>query len=71
MPRYDFRCKSCDKKFELDLKISEKDDTSPNRVCPQCSSQELEQLLTFQGGISVKSSGPPSASCATGKCPFA
>ena len=40
MPLYDYRCKDCDKTFELLLKIS---DTA---VCPACGGQNMEKLVS-------------------------
>ena len=41
MPLYDYRCKDCDKTFELLVKSS----TVP--ACPACSSQNLEKQVSL------------------------
>ena len=40
MPIYDYRCKDCDKTFELLVKAS----TVP--ACPACASMQLEKLVS-------------------------
>jgi putative FmdB family regulatory protein len=40
MPLYDYRCKDCDKTFELLLKISE------TAVCPECGGQNMEKQVS-------------------------
>jgi len=40
MPIYDYRCKDCDKTFELLVR------SSSVPVCPACGSQQLEKLLS-------------------------
>jgi putative FmdB family regulatory protein len=41
MPIYDYRCKDCDKNFELLVR------SSSIPVCPACGSQQLEKLLSI------------------------
>ena len=41
MPLYDYRCKDCDKTFELLVKST----TVP--ACPACSSQNLEKQVSL------------------------
>lgn len=36
MPLYDYTCQRCDHTFELNRKISERDETN-DLVCPECS----------------------------------
>lgn len=40
MPLYDYRCKDCDKTFELLIKISD------TPVCPECAGLNLEKLVS-------------------------
>ncbi|MEW6621703.1 MAG: zinc ribbon domain-containing protein [Bacillota bacterium] len=46
MPLYDFKCNSCEKKFEKLVPINERE----NVKCPECGCK-AEQLFTFTGGI--------------------
>ncbi len=41
MPRYDYRCKSCDHRFEASHRMSE--DPPP---CPACDHAEVQRLIT-------------------------
>lgn len=40
MPIYDYRCKDCDKAFELLVR------SSSTPVCPTCGSSQLEKMLS-------------------------
>jgi putative FmdB family regulatory protein len=71
MPRYDFECSECKTTFEVDLKISEKDQDSDKKVCPKCQSKKVQQIISFKGGISTGGSSAAAPSCPTGTCPFA
>lgn len=42
MPEYEYSCSSCGKKFTVAMSISEHDKRQVR--CPECQSQELEQL---------------------------
>ena len=56
MPKYDYKCKSCDAKFELKLTISEKEADSSKKTCPECSSRDVLQVLSFAGTFTRSSS---------------
>ncbi|MDR4496699.1 MAG: zinc ribbon domain-containing protein [Candidatus Scalindua sp.] len=67
MPLYEYRCKKCNKNFELLQKGSEK------TVCPECGGKSLEKLFSVfaSGGTSEASSsgnGPSSPGCGSGGC---
>jgi len=80
MPLYDFQCKDCGRNFELSLTLAEREEKeSAKKVCPSCSSGNVQQRMTFSGGISagtlktLPGDGPPCASggvCPSGKCPW-
>lgn len=78
MPRYDFQCQKCQYVFEMDLTLDERSSKDcSKKFCPQCESKEVEQLMTFKGGINTKGSFSPSSTpcggggCGTGgSCPF-
>ena len=42
MPIYEYRCKSCDVRFEEFLSSSEK----PSPPCPACGSETVERLMS-------------------------
>jgi putative FmdB family regulatory protein len=42
MPLYDFQCTQCDTYFEVQCKISEKENKHP---CPDCKSTETESRI--------------------------
>ncbi len=70
MPLYEYRCKKCEKNFEILQRGSEK------AVCPECGGKSLEKQFSVfaSGGQQSESSGggmPPSSpgSCSgTGCC---
>ena len=68
MPLYEYRCKKCDKNFEILQKSNEK------AVCPECGGKSMEKLFSVfaSGGTSEASSreGGPSSSpgCGSGGC---
>jgi putative FmdB family regulatory protein len=43
MASYDFRCRGCGSDFELFVQGFLKEE---QRVCPECGSREIEQLIT-------------------------
>ena len=54
MPTYDFRCEKCNKKFSLQLSITEYDKTKFR--CPKCKSTRVkQQIAPFQAVTSKKS----------------
>jgi len=44
MPRYDFRCKKCAKRFSIKLTVHELE--SRRYKCPKCGSKRLDKLVT-------------------------
>ncbi|MBI3399014.1 MAG: zinc ribbon domain-containing protein [Deltaproteobacteria bacterium] len=52
MPIYEYKCKSCDKRFEMMQKISDK----PLKECIYCSSKKVEKLMS-QSSFALKGSG--------------
>jgi putative FmdB family regulatory protein len=66
MPIYEFRCRKCEKVFEvLFFSISEKREV----FCPECNSDQVEKLMSVFGGkfgnTSSSCSSCSSPSCAT------
>jgi len=54
MPTYDFRCEKCNKKFTVQLSISEYEKTKFR--CPKCKSTRVkQQIVPFQTVTSHKS----------------
>jgi len=58
MPIYEYRCKKCNKQFELRQRMEERG----AGVCPACHSGEVEKLFSVFGvgvaGFAEKSEGP-------------
>ncbi|MBF0312427.1 MAG: zinc ribbon domain-containing protein [Oligoflexia bacterium] len=55
MPVYDFLCSKCNHQFEVSLKLAElTDHAHQEKICPECSSKEVQRLLTFRGGVISK-----------------
>jgi putative FmdB family regulatory protein len=44
MPQYEFRCKKCNKEFNLFMSISERE--RKKITCPSCKGRSVEQLIT-------------------------
>ena len=53
MPTYDYRCKSCEHKFEVFQGIME----NTLRKCPKCGRRRLERLIGGGAGIIFKGPG--------------
>lgn len=77
MPTYDYRCSKCSCEFELFLSLAERASESEKKMCPKCSSNQIEVMMTFNGGIlssSQKTCGPSGCGsqggCLGGGCPF-
>ena len=78
MPRYDFECKKCHHQFELQLSLEEREKDVPQKVCPKCSSKEVEQMISAgKCGVSCNehdksadTSTCDSNCCSTGNCPY-
>lgn len=44
MPRYEFRCESCEKRFEVTLTLTER--ANAEVKCPNCASEKVTAQLT-------------------------
>jgi putative FmdB family regulatory protein len=54
MPRYEFRCESCEKGFEVTLTLAER--ANAKVQCPNCGSEKaISQLTVFSAKTSRKS----------------
>jgi putative FmdB family regulatory protein len=54
MPRYEFRCESCEKEFEATLTITER--ANAKIKCPKCGSEKvIPQFSAFTAKTSRKS----------------
>jgi len=63
MPIYEYKCKKCDKKFEI--LVMGKD----TPACPSCGNLKIKRLLSTCGFVSKGSSGETvSASAGTSSC---
>jgi putative FmdB family regulatory protein len=54
MPAYEFECRKCGKEFTLVLSVSEYE--KKGFTCPECRSQDVEQLVTSAQVITSKKS---------------
>ena len=70
MPLYDYVCADCGKKFELSLTLSERESPSEKKVCPSCASRNIEQKLSFSGGIlsGARTAAEDRPPCMAGGC---
>jgi len=65
MPRYDFKCKDCERMFEVSLSIEERESTKI--LCPECKSENTFQIFNVMD-INTKSSSKPSAPACCADC---
>jgi putative FmdB family regulatory protein len=62
MPVYEYRCKSCDEKYEVFHRGKEEQEKV---ICPSCNSKESKKLLSgFNASVNSSSDSP----CASGSC---
>ncbi len=64
MASYSFKCNECENIFDLQLSLEEKEMGSPKKICPQCSSKEIKQIIvacntTKSSGKSNINQSPP------------
>jgi putative FmdB family regulatory protein len=65
MPLYEYRCTTCDEKFEKRLSFAEADQVPE---CPYCGSRNTHKQLSMfavPGGFGGKESASPSTSCSS------
>jgi len=77
MPVFEYKCSSCNSKFEILHKSSE---SKGNIICPECNSKEIKKLFSsfcasvkghsHNQGCNPESCGMPSTGCgcAGGNC---
>jgi putative FmdB family regulatory protein len=53
MPKYEFRCESCKKNFEVVLTFAER--ATAKVACPACGSKVTPQMVMFTAKTSRKS----------------
>lgn len=53
MPRYDYKCASCNKTIEIIQSIHDK----PKRKCPKCGRLKLRRLISTGVGLIFKGEG--------------
>jgi putative FmdB family regulatory protein len=66
MPIYEYRCPSCEERFEELVRGSD-----PSVACPSCGTADVERLLSVFAGIGGSGSAPgptPSQVVASGGC---
>jgi putative FmdB family regulatory protein len=66
MPIYEYRCPSCDERFEELVRSS-----GPAGACPSCGTADVERLLSVfagVGGSSSASSAPTPSQVISGGC---
>ena len=62
MPIFEYRCKSCNSKFE----VLHKSISNPEEIfCPKCNSKENQKLLSTFSASGFSSSG---SGCESGNC---
>lgn len=66
MPIYEFKCKDCERKFEVLTSIKQRDEVK----CPGCQSPNLESLLSLFSTKVFNEKGGPGAcqGCSNNHC---
>ncbi len=65
MPLYEYKCKSCETRYQIFHKSISKE---VNVECPECGSKDYNKLFsTFSASASVNASEAPA--CSSGNCP--
>jgi putative FmdB family regulatory protein len=54
MPSYEYRCRTCDRTFEIRLSVQDHD--AGRARCPHCQGQEVEQVMTSFVAMTSKKS---------------
>ena len=58
MPIIAYKCKECEKEFEVFYKSQgERELEEPNEVCPQCGSEKKEKQISTGTSFQLKGSG--------------
>ncbi len=65
MPVYNYKCKQCTKQFDLKLSMAEREVDGPKKICPDCKSKEIIQVINFKGNIGA-GTGKKSCSSTSG-----
>jgi len=66
VPTYDFKCKSCENKFTVQVSIKDK----AKITCPNCGSKDIQQRFSKVnlGGLSGGNRGSACGTCSGGSC---
>ena len=64
MPNYDFKCINCDKRFEISVPFSKKEQV----VCPECGGKTQQLFTGFLYAKSGSQSTASPASCSGKSC---
>lgn len=50
---YEYMCKSCNHKWEVQAKATDE----PEKVCPECSKESAQRLISSSQGFQLKGGG--------------
>ena len=67
MPKYSFKCKDCEKKFDVEATIKEREEGSEKFNCPKCKSKNTKQVFSLHSFFS-KDKNEDGGCCCNGKC---
>ena len=67
MPKYTYKCKACENKFEVEGSIKEKEEGASKFNCPKCKSKDTKQVFSLKSFFS-KDSNKSGGCCCGGKC---
>jgi len=68
MPKYSYKCRKCENKFEVEASIKEKEEGSIKSSCPKCKSCETKQVFSLKSFFSKDGENKGGGCCCGGNC---
>lgn len=68
MPKYTYKCKQCENKFEVEASIKEKEEGCCKFNCPKCKSGDTKQIFSLKSFFSKDKGDKSGGCCCGGKC---
>jgi len=66
MPTYTYKCKKCEKKFDVQASIKEKESGSNKFNCPYCKSADTKAVFSLRSFFSKDSDNKKGGGCCCG-----
>jgi len=68
MPTYTYRCNKCQKKFDVEASIKEKEEGGVKFNCPYCKSGDTKSVFSLKSFFSKDSGNNGGGCCCGGGC---